>query len=92
MIHFVMFVVRVKKSVVKRIAKAPESVRRLFGELAKDLKADGPLQPDWPNFSRLGENSYHCHLKYSWVACWWCEKDSIEIEVYYAGSREDAPY
>ena len=35
---------------------------------------------------------YHCHLSYKWVACWQCEGDSITIEVYYAGSRENAPY
>jgi hypothetical protein len=26
------------------------------------------------------------------VACWTCRKDEIVIEVYYAGSREKAPY
>jgi len=87
-----MFTVRVKKSALKRISRAPESVQILFDELAEDLKAKGPLQPEWPNFSRLAEGRYHCHLKYSWVACWSYEKDSVEIEVYYAGSREDAPY
>ncbi len=35
---------------------------------------------------------YHCHLTYRYGACWSCEKDEIEIEVYYAGSREKAPY
>ena len=35
-------------------------------------------------------NEYHCHLSYHWVACWRHEKETIEIEVYYAGSRENA--
>jgi hypothetical protein len=87
-----MYRVTVKKAAMKRIAKAPESVRLLFDELADDLEAKGPIQTAWPNYSALGKSKYHCHLVYSWVACWYNETDSIEIEVYYAGSREDAPY
>lgn len=35
---------------------------------------------------------YHCHLKYNWVACWIWEKGTFIVEIYYAGSRENAPY
>ena len=87
-----MFTVWVKRSVEKRIAKAPETIQILFDELIEDLEEKGPFRKDWPNFSSLGKNQYHCHLKYSWVACWYYEKNSVKIEVYYAGSREDAPY
>jgi len=82
----------VKKAALKRIAKAPESIQLLFDELAEDLEEKGPIQTTWPNFSSLGKSKYHCHLAYSWVACWYYEAESIDIEVYYAGSREDAPY
>jgi hypothetical protein len=87
-----MYRVTVKKSALKKIAKAPGSVQVLFDELTDDLENRGPVQPEWPNYSALGKETYHCHLNYSWVACWYCESESIEIEVYYAGSREDAPY
>ncbi len=87
-----MFTVLVKKSAEKRIAKAPEEVQILFDELTEDLESTGPIQPTWPNYSRLGGGRYHCHLNYSWVACWYHEKDTTEIEVTYAGSREGAPY
>ena len=87
-----MYLVVVKKAAIKKIAKAPETVRQLFDDLTEDLEAIGPIQPAWPNYSALGKETYHCHLNYSWVACWYCESGSIEIEVYYAGSREDAPY
>lgn len=50
------------------------------------------MQKNWPNYSKLGDSKYHCHLAYSWVACWSYEKGEIKIEVYYAGSRENAPY
>ena len=87
-----MYKVLVKKAAVKKMRKAPQSVRFLFDELIEDLEKKGPVQKDWPNYSKLGGIKYHCHLCYSWVACWVCESESIEIEVYYAGSREDAPY
>jgi hypothetical protein len=60
--------------------------------LLDDLKENGPIQPDWPNYSKLSEDKYHCHLSYKWVACWTNKNGSIEIEVYYAGTRENAPY
>jgi hypothetical protein len=92
MIHLSVYTVRVKKAVIKQLRKCPEVIQILFDDLVEDLERKGPIQPEWPNYSGLSKNRYHCHLKHSWVACWYCEKDSIEIEVYYAGSRESAPY
>lgn len=43
-------------------------------------------------FQYIGKNKYHCHLSYHWVACWQETVKGIELEVYYAGSRENAPY
>lgn len=87
-----MYTVRVKKTVIKQLRKCPEVIQILFNDLVEDLELKGPAQTEWPNYSALSKNTYHCHLKHSWVACWYYEKDSIEIEVYYAGSRESAPY
>lgn len=70
----------------------PALGRARFRQLIKDLQDDGPVQKGWNNFSDLGGNKYHCHLSYKWVACWTNTKGTIEIEVYYAGSRENAPY
>ena len=61
-------------------------------ELVADLQADGPIRRDWPNFSSLGRDRFHCHLTHRYVACWTCKKGEIVIEVYYVGSREKAPY
>lgn len=80
------------KKVIKRIEKAPQEVQKLFVDLVDDLQEKGVHQSQWKNYSKLSDNRYHCHLNYSWVACWYSEKGSIKIEVYYAGSREDAPY
>ena len=81
-----------RKQAIKKIARAPESVRLLFDELVDDLQRSGPVRADWPNYSKLSDQTHHCHLNYSYVAVWRHEKGSIIIEVSYAGSREDAPY
>jgi hypothetical protein len=67
-------------------------VQILFGKLVEDLRDKGPLRHDWPNYSKLTERKYHCHLAHKWVACWEWEKETLVIEVYYVGSREKAPY
>lgn len=74
------------------MAKAPANDRELFSLLVGDLENYGPIRTNWRNFSALSLTTYHCHLNYSWVACWLWEKDTLYVEVYYAGSREDAPY
>ena len=84
--------VRIKKKVNRGLNKLPQNIRKLFFLLVEDLKTDGPIQKSWRNFSPLGENKYHCHLSYRYVACWTWQQGKIEIEVYYVGSREKAPY
>lgn len=87
-----MYKVLVSRKVLRSIAKMPGSIQLKMINLVEDLRDKGPIQRKWPNFSRIGKNEYHCHLSRKWVACWYWEKETIEIEVYYAGSREDAPY
>jgi mRNA-degrading endonuclease RelE of RelBE toxin-antitoxin system len=84
--------VKIKKKVLRDLKKLPTSVQKLLFLLIEDLKADGPIQKSWHNFSPLGKDSYHCHLNYRYAACWTFRKEEIEIEVYYVGSREKAPY
>jgi mRNA-degrading endonuclease RelE of RelBE toxin-antitoxin system len=80
------------KKVRKSLAKVPLNIRDKFFILAEQLAEQGPVAANWHNYSKLGKNEYRCHLGYSWVACWMHEKESIIIEVYYVGSRENAPY
>lgn len=87
-----MFIVLINKSSQKNIEKMPLLIRDMTALLIEDLKNKGPVLKYWANFSRLEEGKYHCHLSRKWVACWKNEKNSIIIEVYYAGSRENAPY
>jgi hypothetical protein len=87
-----MYKVVVTNKVLRVLEKLPADVRKRLYDLLKDLRDSGPLQVHWPNFSRLSTNKYHCHLTRKWVACWYHKKGAFEIEVYYAGSRENSPY
>jgi len=87
-----MYKVLIKRKILRSIDKLPVLIQKKLFNLIDDLKQKGPLRNEWPNFSGLGYGKYHCHLTHKWVACWKYENDSIEIEVYYAGSRENAPY
>lgn len=69
-----------RRKVEKQVGKIPRGEQALFANT------------EWPNFSKLARREYHCHLSYSWVVCWRVEPETMEIEVYYAGSPENAPY
>ena len=93
------YIVRIKRKIGKSFVDLPKSDQEKLKLLILELKEKGPIRSKWPKFSSLdGKRSkatkrrYHCHLSYSWVACWTHEKKTIEIEVTYAGSRENAPY
>ena len=87
-----MFEVVFTKAAKKGIRNLSEIDRKRLNRLVDSLKKTGPMQPAFRNFSKLGENTFHCHLSYSWVACWSQENEKVIIEVYYVGSREKAPY
>ena len=87
-----MYKVKVLKKALKRLDKMPPEQQDLFYLLKGDIEEKGPVQADWPNYSKLSKYSYHCHLSISWVAVWSYTKGSVEVEVYYVGSRENAPY
>ena len=82
----------VGKKIERMMRSVPPAVQDSFAALKDDLEEKGPFQLGWPNYSPLGNNKYHCHLSYNYVACWEWKQSTIIIEVYYAGSREGAPY
>ena len=81
-----------RRKIDKQIARMPLLEQKKFKLLVNDIKNKGAIQPGWRNFSSLVKNKYHCHLSLSWVACWELKDNKIEVEVYYVGSRESAPY
>lgn len=84
------------KRTEKAILELPEHVRLKLLALIKDIVAKGAVQPTWPNYSKLGGDEHHCHLKKgrpTYVACWRVlDKNKKLVEVYYAGTHEKAPY
>jgi hypothetical protein len=86
------FVVKTPKKLNKLTQEMPDNAVRLLKMLIDDIKDKGPVQPDYPNYSKIGKVTYHCHLARKWVACWRCKKGEYLVEVEYVGSREKAPY
>jgi mRNA-degrading endonuclease RelE of RelBE toxin-antitoxin system len=87
-----MYLVLIRKRIQKQIHRMPEPIQKRLVALVEQLQESGPMQPEWPNYGKLSLNRYHCHLSRDWVACWYYQKGTVEIEVYYVGSRQNAPY
>lgn len=69
------------------------SIASLVDLLVLELETCGPVRLNWPNYGKLEEGYYHCHLKKghpTFVACW--KVSGKQIEVYYVGTHEGAPY
>lgn len=87
--------VTIKKSIHKSILKLPDTILDRLAFLISDIEINGPVRGDWPNYSKLGHDIHHCHLKKgkpTYVAIWKEYKTEIHIEVTYVGSHEKAPY
>ncbi|MCP3966241.1 MAG: hypothetical protein GY750_06480 [Lentisphaerae bacterium] len=78
--------------VEKNLVNLPQKVQDNFIALVHNLSLEGPQQPGWQNYTNFENIHYHRHLTPRHVACWRPEKTSQTIEVYYVGSREEAPY
>lgn len=79
-----------------RINGSRPSVNDAIDLLMLELRRNGPKLPNWPNFGPLEKDHFHCHLrkgKPTYVACWRIlNKKTKQIEVYYVGTHEGAPY
>ena len=83
-------------NVRKRLKRLPRSIDEAFQLLLAEPKLSGPVQANWPNFGKLREDCYHCHLQRgrpTYVAVWrvLSKKEKV-IEVTYVGSHEKAHY
>ena len=69
-----------------------------FASLLKELIELGPYRVKWSHYTKEvnANEKYHCHLnkgKPTYVVCWRIvDKHKRIIEVYYAGTHENAPY
>ena len=100
MIWNIEFTRKAAKQVNKLSTRAKEALRLLV----EDLKTQGPFPgKGWPHYSKLkaqkgqaNEDRRHCHLirgKPTYVCCWVVIDNKLkQIEVYYVGTHEKAPY
>jgi mRNA-degrading endonuclease RelE of RelBE toxin-antitoxin system len=86
-------IVRQAKKASKTLSK---SAFEAYAYLLIELEELGPYRKNWPHYTCMGEDDYHCHIKRgrpTYVACWRIiNKKQMIIEVYYAGTHEKAPY
>lgn len=84
------------RSAEKAYKKLPQGIQDRLDFLVREMMVLGPVRGNWKNYSKLGSNRHHCHLKTgrpTYVACWEVVNQQIKlIEVYYAGTHEKAPY
>ncbi|QTA84646.1 type II toxin-antitoxin system RelE family toxin [Desulfonema magnum] len=87
--------VRAKRKVQKQVEKLPENVKKLLARLLAEIRSYGPVRGNWPNYSSLGGNRHHCHLKKgrpAYVAVWEVTDKEIRLtEVIYVGTHEKTP-
>lgn len=79
----------------RRAVQLPRPVLAALYELMVSIREAGPVRGEWPNYSKLPGNRHHCHLKKgrpTYVAVWTENKDTITVEIVYAGTHEKAPY
>ena len=87
--------VLIRRKAEKQALKLPRSVLDALGALMASIGRDGPVRGDWPNYSKLPGSRHHCHLKKgrpTYVAVWTEDKNTITVEIVYAGTHEKTPY
>jgi hypothetical protein len=78
----------------KAYNKLNAKIQSIIDLLVIELEVSGPIRGNWKNYSKLSKTEHHCHIKTgkpTFVACW-REKSKEELEIYYVGTHEKAPY
>lgn len=47
----------------KKIKRLPKGVDEIFQLLLAEMKLSGPVLANWPNYGKLRDDCYHCHLQ-----------------------------
>ena len=67
------------KASSKNAQKLGHKEKLVLARLLLDIEERGPMQPKYSNFSKLGNDKYHCHLSYHHVACWYNENGTYKV-------------
>lgn len=74
----------------------PRAIAAALHTLMDEMKEQGPVRGNWPNYGKLSKNRHHCHIKNghpTYVAVWETDGEIVElIRITYAGTHENAPY
>ncbi|MFT5365941.1 MAG: mRNA-degrading endonuclease RelE of RelBE toxin-antitoxin system [Candidatus Latescibacterota bacterium] len=88
--------VTIARRAQRQIGRLPELVKKNLVALIRDIETTGPVRGNWPNYSTLGKDRHHCHIKKgrpTYVVVWEIKNKEIKlVEVTYAGTHEKAPY
>ena len=79
----------------KQRVELPERIKAVLDALILEIMSSGPARINWKNYSKLSNGDHHCHLKKghpTYVAVWTEDKQTITVEIIYAGTHEKAPY
>lgn len=90
-----LWTVKLHRKTEKQVLKLPALAIAALFELMDCIRNNGPVRGDWPNYSKLDGDRHHCHLKKgrpTYVAVWVEDKQTITVEIIYAGTHEKAPY
>ena len=81
--------------------KLPQKIQETIDVLVREIEKCGPLRNNWSHFGPLRgkglpENAFHCHIKSgrpTYVSCWFVvDKKLKQVEIFYVGTHENAPY
>jgi len=88
--------VTTNKKVKKQFKKLPHKIKAALYILTVEIREQGPVRGNWSNYSPLGNNRHHCHIKKghpTYVAVWEIiDKEIRIVEITYVGTHEKAPY
>lgn len=88
--------VTISRRTTKVIKKLPKRVQNAIKLLIGEIRLEGPVRGNWPNYSKLSRYLHHCHLKKgqpTYVAIWEERDGDLKlVEVTYVGTHEKAPY
>jgi mRNA-degrading endonuclease RelE of RelBE toxin-antitoxin system len=91
-----MWKIETNRKVQKQVERLPKRIKDTLLYLIKEIEEYGPVRGKWPNYSSLGNNRHHCHLKKgkpTYVAVWTViDKKTKLVELSYVGTHENAPY
>lgn len=87
--------VKVHRNVQKTFDTLPGAIQKRLATLLREISCNGPVRGNWKNYSKLGNDKHHCHIKSgrpTYVCCWEVDTELKIVKVYYVGTHENAPY